>query len=790
NLHGTTRTLDGIDGYAPLEPGLMSRAGWAVLDDSRTLLFDDDGWLQPRPTGGVDLYFFGYGHDYLGCLQDYCRVSGHMPMIPRWALGNWWSRYWAYTQDELTTLIEDFQSYDLPFSVCIVDMDWHITKTGNESTGWTGYTWNRDLFPDPAGFLAFAHAEKLRIGLNLHPAEGIHPHEEQYEDMARALGIDPATQQPVPFAITNPAFADAYLKILHHPYEKMGVDFWWLDWQQGLTTDLPGLDPLWLINHLHFYDLGRDGSKRPFIFSRWGREGHQRYPIGFSGDAYATWDTLQFEPYMTATASNVAYGWWSHDIGGHVGGVHDAELLARWVQYGVLSPINRLHATSGLYYDRRPWIFEDAEVLRVVREALQFRHALVPYLYTMARRASDHSLPLIQPLYYSHPEHEAAYHCPHQYWYGSELIAAPFVSPADDRTGLSRQVVWLPAGASDGAPDGGWYHVFSGEHYAGERWQPVYGRLADIPLFAKAGAIVPLAGEPDTNDVTGNPAELDVLVFAGADGSFTLYEDDGLTTAYQDDQTCRTTITQAMHGGSLTLTIGAPDGDTSLIPAQRAYRLTIFGVSPAATARARVNGEPVAVATTFDTERETLHVAAITLGRAGALEIVLTAAGALLVHRDRTAETLRRMLRFFKLHTGVRSVMGAEIETLIADPTRLASYVVTLAPSQARALCEVLFDAGVHAISDTTAPTLLLLWNNRADPALTFRYGTAYVHFGSITAQHHERGIAPRFAHFIPPAHRWSHGALDEVVHRTQWEVQIDYANIFTAVESYHEETP
>ena len=199
-------------------------------------------------------------------------------------------------------------------------MDWHITKTGNDSSGWTGYTWNRDLFPDPAGFIAWLHQHGLKTALNLHPADGVYPHEEQYAAMAKALDVDPATERPIDFNLSDPAFARAYFEILHHPLEAQGVDFWWLDWQQGTRSRLAGLDPLMWLNHLHFYDLARDGSKRPFIFSRWCGLGNHRYPIGFSGDTVVTWESLAFQPYFTATAANVGYGWWSHDIGGHMGG--------------------------------------------------------------------------------------------------------------------------------------------------------------------------------------------------------------------------------------------------------------------------------------------------------------------------------------------------------------------------------------------------------------------------------------------------------------------------------------
>src|SRR3954452_9345715 len=202
NLRGTTRTLDVTNGYADLDPGLMARSGWAVVDDSRSLIFDPSGWLTARTApANFDLYFFGYGLDYIACLQDFQKVAGKTPMIPRWALGNWWSRFWAYTQDELQALMTEFEAHQVPLSVCIVDMDWHITQTGSRSVGWTGYTWNTTLFPDPQGFIAWLHAKGLKTALNLHPADGVFPHEAQYRQMAEALGIDPASSESVGFDI-------------------------------------------------------------------------------------------------------------------------------------------------------------------------------------------------------------------------------------------------------------------------------------------------------------------------------------------------------------------------------------------------------------------------------------------------------------------------------------------------------------------------------------------------------------------------------------------------------------
>ena len=193
DLKGTARTLDETNGFVALESGLMARSGWAIVDDSRTLVFDDQSWLVARShPENLDLYFFGYGHDYIGCLQDFQKVAGPPPLIPRWLLGNWWSRFWAYTQEELQGLMEDFAAHEVPLAVCIVDMDWHIVETGNQSVGWTGYTWNRKLFPDPQGLIDWLHAKGLRTALNLHPADGIFPHEEQYAAAVRGTAYENA----------------------------------------------------------------------------------------------------------------------------------------------------------------------------------------------------------------------------------------------------------------------------------------------------------------------------------------------------------------------------------------------------------------------------------------------------------------------------------------------------------------------------------------------------------------------------------------------------------------------
>ena len=573
NLGGTARTLDAVAGQTRLEPGLISRSGWAVVDDLHSLVFNDSGWLAPREgTNAIDLYFFGYGLAFADCLRDFTKVAGPIPMIPRYILGNWWSRYWAYSQEELQSLMEEFRRHAVPLSVCIIDMDWHITKTGNKSTGWTGYTWNRALFPDPPGFIRWLHAQGLKTALNLHPAKGVYPHEDQYVEMRRWMGLDPASRKPIPFDVADPHFMEGYFKILHHPQEAIGLDFWWLDWQQGRRSQVPGLDPLWALNHLHFHDLGRDGRKRPFVFSRWGGLGNHRYPIGFSGDTIILWRSLRFQPRFTATAANVAYGWWSHDIGGHMFKDGSPELYVRWVQFGLFSPILRLHSTNKPKLERRPWAKPERYFL-AAREAMQLRHAFIPYLYSMAWRLHRTGLAPVLPMYYADVS-ARAFDCPDQYFFGSELVVAPVVKPSRRATGLARQRVWLPAGS--------WFNFFTGEAFPGGRWHTLQSALEDIPVFAKAGAIVPLGPKTGWGGVA-NPEILDIYIFPGASNRFELYEDDGETTGYQHGEYALTPFTLEPMGNTLTFRFHPAEGERGLVPAQRIYRLHLRAVDTNAT---------------------------------------------------------------------------------------------------------------------------------------------------------------------------------------------------------------
>ncbi|MBV2353988.1 glycoside hydrolase family 31 protein [Streptomyces sp. J2-1] len=564
DLGGTARTLDDADGRVPLGAGVVARGGIAVLDDSASFLLDADGWLAPRRPGRRDLYVFAYGHDHEGALRAFYELSGPPPVLPRWTLGNWWSRYHAYTDTEYLDLLDRFDAERLPFSVAVIDMDWHRVGSvpARYGTGWTGYSWNRELFPDPPGFLAELHRRGLRTTLNLHPADGVRAFEDAYPEMARALGVDPATEAPLPFDLTDRAFLDAYFRLLHHPLEEQGVDFWWIDWQQGGTSRLPGVDPLWLLNHFHFLDSGRDG-RRPMTFSRYAGPGSHRYGVGFSGDTVVSWESLAFQPEFTATAANIGYPWWSHDIGGHTRGVRDDELATRWLQSGVFSPVLRLHSANNPFIRKEPWEFP-AEPRAAMGEALRFRHRLVPYLHTMNHRAAGGPA-LVRPMYHLAPERDEAYTVPNQFAFGTELIVAPVTTPRDPVTLLGTAPVWLPPGT--------WTDIFTGTVYEGDRRADLHRDLSGVPALLRAGGILPLTA-PDDLDATRNPRSLELLVAPSADGTFTLVEDDGRGDGTRL-RTAATVLAWDAAAGEFRIgpATGAPDG---VVPETRTWTVTFL----------------------------------------------------------------------------------------------------------------------------------------------------------------------------------------------------------------------
>ncbi|OAQ96755.1 hypothetical protein LLEC1_01423 [Akanthomyces lecanii] len=560
-LGGTYRTLDGVNGRVQFEPGVASRYGFANIDDS-SMLFNDNGFIAPRKPGPdrVDSYLFCYGHDYRDAVKALYRVSGPQPLLPRWALGNWWSRYYEYTADSFLELMDTFREKRIPLSVAVIDMDWHWVRDPRvaeaKASGWSGYSWDTNLFPEPRQFVEELHKRNLRVTLNEHPADGIAKYETMYKKMAKVLGHDTSHGDPIPFDITDIDFVQAYFSILLKHIDDDGIDFWWTDWQQGTHSSIPGIDPLWVLNHFHFLhnkhlQRSRPAEERshPMVFSRYAGPGSHRYPIGFSGDTITSWDSLAFQPEFTATASNIGYGWWSNDIGGHMLGSRDDELTSRWAQLGVLSPIMRLHSTKNRWVTKEPWKLPTGSgqgPQDVVVNFMRLRHRLLPYLHTMNRRAAEYGEPLIQPMYWEYPERDEAYGVPNQYYFGSQLLAVPITSPQNRSTKTGKVKAWLPPGT--------WVDFFTGVVYDGNRSMWLSRTLDKVPLLMRQGAIVPLDGSLEGTNGAANPQGFEIIVVAGADGSFDLLEEDESAADAADNLPwVKTSISFEQRRGILTI---------------------------------------------------------------------------------------------------------------------------------------------------------------------------------------------------------------------------------------------
>jgi alpha-glucosidase (family GH31 glycosyl hydrolase) len=591
NLKGTYRTLDGCKGKynvdtgkaIPIEDGLLSKEGWTVIDDSDNFLFDnsDWNWVEPRRHKEQDLYFIQYGRDYKKALHEFTEISGKVPIPPIYAFGYWWSRYWNYSDDEIRKLVWNFHYFHIPLDVLVIDMDWHKTKgldhkdEFGQRVGWTGYTWERSLFPEPVKFLEWLNEQDLKVTLNLHPASGIPSDEKQYPAFAKAMNFDTTARKSIPFEAASKKYMTNLFNIVLHPLEKEGVSFWWLDWQQWpYSKKYPGLSNTWWLNYVFFSDMQREEGRRPLIFHRWGGLGNHRYEIGFSGDVVISWESLNYQPYFTATASNVLYGYWSHDLGGHFfKGLPldqqkiNPELYIRWMQFGAFSPIFRTHSSKDARIKKEVWNFP-YRYSCILTDVINLRYTLVPYIYTMAREDYDTGISLCRPMYYDYPEKEEAYSFKNEYMFGDNFLIQPITSPAQNDFSTVR--VWLPEGND-------WYEWNTGTMLKGGQTVKRKFLLNEYPVYVKAGSIIPMYPKVDNLEVSIKG--LVISVFPGKRNTEAiLYEDAGNDLGYKKGECSFTTMKKkSLPDGGVKVTVMPRTGSFPGMTKIRNYEIRFIG---------------------------------------------------------------------------------------------------------------------------------------------------------------------------------------------------------------------
>ncbi|HHT38481.1 MAG TPA: DUF5110 domain-containing protein [Mollicutes bacterium] len=575
NYNSSNVSFDVLESKMKLEKGLYSDDGFVSIDDSLSLVIEPDGRVVPRSEETVDIYLFAYNKDFALCLKDYFDLTGRPPLLPRYALGNWWSKNYSYTEEEILKLFDKFNRHEIPISVLLLDNDWHLRNFDKQKKLVTGFTFNKTLIPSPQDFVYKMHSLGVRVGLNINPIQGIMPHEEAYTKAASYM--EQPDNKVIPFNVYDPKFRKMYFELFIYPLENIGIDFFWNDYY-----DKKDNTALWLLNHYHFFASGRTDAKRSMLLSRNATKGGHRYGVLYSGRTKVSWDTLKTIPAFNSSSSNIGLSWWSHDIGGFHTGVEDKELYLRYVQLGTFSPIFRIHVDKGKYYKREPWRW-DVQTYQIIKDYMRLRHRLIPYLYNEAYKYHKIGTPLIQPLYYRTQKiyDEPLYK--REYYLGSELLVSPLTYKKDPVMDRVIHKFYLPFGT--------WYDFKTGKKFPGERSYVSFFRDQDYPVFAKSGSIIPLSNDIGNN--TTPPTNMEIHIFPGRSNTYHLYEDDGVTNLYKQGFYIKTSIDYNYQASNYTVIIRAEEGKSGIIPKERNYKIRFRNTKETKDVVAYVNDMPI-----------------------------------------------------------------------------------------------------------------------------------------------------------------------------------------------------
>jgi len=589
--------------------GLLDKSGWYLLDDTQSAVWTSDGWLAPRPAGDVqDGYLFGYGQNYASALTDLARLTGPTPLLPEYVFGNWLSRYYPYTTaDYEDQILPQFQANGASLDTLSVDTDWKSPNT------WDGWEWNPALFPDPSAFLAWAKANDIHVTLNIHSS--IATNDPQYAQAQAIAGGDLAASScnSGPCAVFDwSKVGDAEANFaLQQPITNQGVSFWWLDWCcDDSEVSMPGVTPDAWITHLYAQQM-TDAGQRGFVLGRIGASlqdsvagayptgpwADHRSAIAFTGDTWSTWNTLAEEAQLTQDEGSIGQPYVSDDIGGFLGPPSGAandpdDLYLRWLQLGTFQPIMREHSNAG-QNARLPWDY-DAATQAIGDQFLQLREELVPYMYTLSQQATASGMPMTQALYLDYPDQPSAYDFPSEYLLGPDVLVAPVTTPGQ----VATTSVWFPPGT--------WTDWFTGATFTGPGTQTLEVPDNRMPVFVKAGGIVPL--QPATGHAqSAGSAPLTLRVFDGASGTYTMYDDAGQGLGYTGGQFTQTPITFQNAASAGSVVIGPAHGAYPGEPAGRRYTVDLVDTTRPRTVL--VDGQALgASGWSYDAATHTLQV--------------------------------------------------------------------------------------------------------------------------------------------------------------------------------------
>ncbi len=550
NFKSTSVSLDYQKDKPNLLNGLFSEDGIATIDDSKNLCFDENSNVILRDynvKNHIDIYLFIYGKDFGLCLSDYFKLTGKPPLIPRYALGNWWSREYAYNDEGVLNLIEKFERKGIPISVFLLDNGWNSRNNG--------FSFNSNLFPNPSLFIQNVHSKNIKLGVKINPQYGFSKEDAYYEEALKY--INPNKDGIITFNPYDMKSIDIFLKLFKTPLESIGVDILWNDYFDN------DKNKMYLVN----YYMNKDNSKynkRSIVLSRNSTYDAHLFNILYSGKTLINWNTLKMLPFYNLNSANIGISFWSHDVGGSIGGIEDSDLYLRSIEFGVFSPIFRFNTEKGKYFKREPWKW-DVVTESIATNYMKLRHKLIPYLYTESYNYSKNGTPIIRPFYYNNLIFYDDENYVNQYYFGSSFMISPIISPMDEMIqGRTVQKFYMPSGV--------WYDFNNGKRFLGNHKYVAFYSIADYPIFVKQGSIIPLAGDDCYMDYN-NPKTLEIHVFPGESNTYRLYEDDGESLNYQKGKYLITEFDYNYRASNYTLIIRPIEGDMSVIPEKRNYKI-------------------------------------------------------------------------------------------------------------------------------------------------------------------------------------------------------------------------
>ena len=589
---GEKMTMWNTDVYAPHNPqidalyqsvpfyvGLSDEGAYGLFfDNTHKTTFDlksSQNTLSFSAEAGLLDYYVFAGPTMKDVLQQYTFLTGTTPLPPKWALGYHQSRFSYETDSEVRDMIATFREKDIPLDAIYLDIHY--------MDEFRVFTFDKKRFPNPKKLINDAKEAGVRVIPIVDPGVKWDLNFSVFKDgiknnlFCKYIDGQLFSGDVWPGKSVFPVYTKMETKKwwgdLHTYYTDMGIEGIWNDmnepavFTETMTMDLDVLhendgDPRshkelhnvygLLMGEATYEGLEKQlNGKRPFILTRAGFSGVQRYAAVWTGDNRSFWEHLQMSIPMCLNLGMSGIAFCGTDVGGFA---HDTtgELLARWTQVGAFTPFFRNHSADRTIR-QEPWSFGQ-QIEDIVKKYIEVRYRFLPYMYQLFHETSKSGIPIMRPLILEYPNDKKVENCSDQFLVGSDLLVAPIMTPE-----TTHRAVYLP--------EGRWFDYWTGKQYVGGQHHLIYAPLDTLPLFVREGAILPLGKVKTSTEVKDEMIEFH-LYGLQSEGSYTYYEDDEATVAYQDGCFVNTNLHYTFEENTLSLTL-TKSGDESLTVAQK-----------------------------------------------------------------------------------------------------------------------------------------------------------------------------------------------------------------------------